>query len=341
MDVTTAFLNGKSAGKRFYVSQPGRIYDPDKTSLSVQAIKKALYGLKQAPRAWYDMLSSFLLSNDFSKGSVDPTMFIRREGKELLLWITPMVEKSKLEKDKVEWILSLLLTAFEMRIMLVVKLHGYGSVYIALSVVLLKSLDEYHNLPAYWLWDSIKFQCYYDNNKCYCRMLQQVQLPDPTYRHQFHFIKKVGSNAKEMLGTEKDQIDNRFERKKVNDYKAVRLRYSDPMIQPEPEGIYQGYQLVSVEVLRYDKGEQVRMGILPTGMEIKVVGLDIEDVMDPCDVCTHPPLATKGSQRLLFHFSRRLHAFLSDTFLLELVDIEKVAVASSLRITKIKSALLS
>ncbi|GJT56102.1 retrovirus-related pol polyprotein from transposon TNT 1-94 [Tanacetum coccineum] len=38
-----------------------------------------------APRAWYDMLSSFLISNDFSKGSVDPTLFIRREGKELLL----------------------------------------------------------------------------------------------------------------------------------------------------------------------------------------------------------------------------------------------------------------
>ncbi|GJR27915.1 retrovirus-related pol polyprotein from transposon TNT 1-94 [Tanacetum coccineum] len=47
--------------------------------------KKALYGLKQAPRAWYDMLSSFLISQDFSKGSVDPTLFIRREGKELLL----------------------------------------------------------------------------------------------------------------------------------------------------------------------------------------------------------------------------------------------------------------
>ncbi|GJY09175.1 retrovirus-related pol polyprotein from transposon TNT 1-94 [Tanacetum coccineum] len=48
-------------------------------------LKKALYGLKQAPRAWYDMLSSFLISNDFSKGSVDPTLFIRREGNELIL----------------------------------------------------------------------------------------------------------------------------------------------------------------------------------------------------------------------------------------------------------------
>ncbi|GJZ84359.1 retrovirus-related pol polyprotein from transposon TNT 1-94 [Tanacetum coccineum] len=41
--------------------------------------------LLNAPRAWYDMLSSFLISNDFSKGSVDPTLFIHREGKELLL----------------------------------------------------------------------------------------------------------------------------------------------------------------------------------------------------------------------------------------------------------------
>ncbi|GJZ05962.1 copia protein, partial [Tanacetum coccineum] len=42
-------------------------------------------GLKQALRAWYDMLSSFLISQDFSKGIVDPTLFIHREGKELLL----------------------------------------------------------------------------------------------------------------------------------------------------------------------------------------------------------------------------------------------------------------
>ncbi|GJR54112.1 retrovirus-related pol polyprotein from transposon TNT 1-94 [Tanacetum coccineum] len=35
--------------------------------LPLYKLKKALYGLKQAPRAWYDMLSSFLISQDFSK----------------------------------------------------------------------------------------------------------------------------------------------------------------------------------------------------------------------------------------------------------------------------------
>nr|GFC57390.1 uncharacterized mitochondrial protein AtMg00810-like [Tanacetum cinerariifolium] len=41
-------------------------------------LKKALYGLKQAPRAWYDKLSTFLLQNKFFKGTIDPTLFIRR-----------------------------------------------------------------------------------------------------------------------------------------------------------------------------------------------------------------------------------------------------------------------
>ncbi|GJV71556.1 retrovirus-related pol polyprotein from transposon TNT 1-94 [Tanacetum coccineum] len=48
-------------------------------------LKKALYGLKQAPRAWYDLFSSFLLSQNFTKGTVNPTLFVRCEGKDILL----------------------------------------------------------------------------------------------------------------------------------------------------------------------------------------------------------------------------------------------------------------
>ncbi|GJY22216.1 retrovirus-related pol polyprotein from transposon TNT 1-94, partial [Tanacetum coccineum] len=50
----------------------------------VQA-QKALYGLKQAPCAWYDMLSSFLISQQFSKGAVDRTPFIRHARNDILL----------------------------------------------------------------------------------------------------------------------------------------------------------------------------------------------------------------------------------------------------------------
>ncbi|GJX85599.1 retrovirus-related pol polyprotein from transposon TNT 1-94 [Tanacetum coccineum] len=65
MDVKTAFLNG-NLREEVYVSQPDGFVDLDNPN-HVYKLKKALYGLKQAPRAWYDMLSSFLISQDFSK----------------------------------------------------------------------------------------------------------------------------------------------------------------------------------------------------------------------------------------------------------------------------------
>ncbi|GJX07259.1 retrovirus-related pol polyprotein from transposon TNT 1-94 [Tanacetum coccineum] len=107
MDVKTAFLNG-NLREEVYVSQLDGFMDKDNPN-HVYKRKKTLYRLKQAPRAWYDMLSSLLISQDFSKGSVDPTLFICRDGKELLLKYgfdscdpvdTPMVEKSKLDEDK-------------------------------------------------------------------------------------------------------------------------------------------------------------------------------------------------------------------------------------------------
>nr|GEZ46881.1 hypothetical protein [Tanacetum cinerariifolium] len=83
MDVKTSFLNG-NLREEVYVSQPDGFVDPD-NPIHVYKLKKALYRLKQAPRAWNNMLSSFLLSQDFSKGSVDPTLFIRRNDNDLLL----------------------------------------------------------------------------------------------------------------------------------------------------------------------------------------------------------------------------------------------------------------
>nr|GEU88336.1 hypothetical protein [Tanacetum cinerariifolium] len=93
----TAFLND-NLREEAYVSQLDEFVDKDNPN-HVYKPKKALYGLKQAPRAWYDMLSSFLISQDFSKGSVDHALFIRSfESCDLV--DTPMVEKSKLNNDK-------------------------------------------------------------------------------------------------------------------------------------------------------------------------------------------------------------------------------------------------
>nr|GEV96733.1 hypothetical protein [Tanacetum cinerariifolium] len=83
IDVKTTFLYGPLK-EEVYVNQPDGFvdpYHPDK----VYRLKKALYGLKQAPRAWYDELSNFLVSKVFSKGFIDPTLFITKHGEDILL----------------------------------------------------------------------------------------------------------------------------------------------------------------------------------------------------------------------------------------------------------------
>nr|GEY60320.1 hypothetical protein [Tanacetum cinerariifolium] len=67
-----------------YVNQPDGFVDPYHPN-KVCRLKKALYGPKQAPRAWYDELSTFLISKGFSKGSIDLTLFITKHKGDILL----------------------------------------------------------------------------------------------------------------------------------------------------------------------------------------------------------------------------------------------------------------
>nr|GEZ19700.1 retrovirus-related Pol polyprotein from transposon TNT 1-94 [Tanacetum cinerariifolium] len=93
MEVKTTFLNG-ILKEEVYVGQPPGFVSkqyPD----HVYALEKALYALKQAPRAWYDVLSQFLIDSGFQKGSIDTTLFIKKNVP------TPMVEQAKLKLDLV------------------------------------------------------------------------------------------------------------------------------------------------------------------------------------------------------------------------------------------------
>ncbi|GKB77209.1 retrovirus-related pol polyprotein from transposon TNT 1-94, partial [Tanacetum coccineum] len=243
--------------------------------------------VSEAPRVWYDMLSSFLISNNFSKGSVDPTLFIRREGKELLLKYgfesyhlvdTPIVEKSKLDKDKegkaidlshyhgspIEKHLNavirssdlkgtrtsvdfgirrnlLALIAFcRMRIMLVVKIH-------AVALLKVKAIPK----SAWTEKDQI------DNFLKERRLMRSLEKfvggrlyeGDLRLRQKNHMILSYDV----LIIQDCDEIPKRPTMYlNLWSYKAVRHRYSNPMIQPEPEGSTQGYPLVSVEVLRFN-----------------------------------------------------------------------------------------
>ncbi|GJZ63699.1 putative ribonuclease H-like domain-containing protein [Tanacetum coccineum] len=49
------------------------------------AQEKALYGLHQAPRAWYETLSTYLLENGYRRGTIDKTLFIKKDRGDILL----------------------------------------------------------------------------------------------------------------------------------------------------------------------------------------------------------------------------------------------------------------
>nr|GEZ44329.1 putative ribonuclease H-like domain-containing protein [Tanacetum cinerariifolium] len=83
MDVKIAFLYG-TIEKEVYVCQPPGFEDPEYPD-KVYKVVKALYGLHQAPRAWYQTLATYLLENGFQRGTIDKTLFIKKQQKDILL----------------------------------------------------------------------------------------------------------------------------------------------------------------------------------------------------------------------------------------------------------------
>jgi hypothetical protein len=83
MDVKSAFLNGVLE-EEVYVRQPPG-FESEKYPHQVYKLRKALYGFKQAPRAWYGRLRGFLFEQGFEMGKVDQTLFLLRQGRDILV----------------------------------------------------------------------------------------------------------------------------------------------------------------------------------------------------------------------------------------------------------------
>ena len=45
----------------------------------------ALYGLKQVPTAWYERHLNFLMENEFKRGMIDKTLFIKTQGNDMFI----------------------------------------------------------------------------------------------------------------------------------------------------------------------------------------------------------------------------------------------------------------
>jgi hypothetical protein len=83
MDVKSAFLNGVLE-EEVYVKQPPE-FESKKYPHRVYKLRKALCGLMQTPRAWYGRLRGFLFERGFEMGKVDQTLFLLRQGRDILI----------------------------------------------------------------------------------------------------------------------------------------------------------------------------------------------------------------------------------------------------------------
>ena len=83
MDVKSAFLNGELAEEVYVAQPPG--FESEEFPDFVYRLLKALYGLKQAPRAWYETLSQFLIEHQFTRDTIDKTLFYKKHGDDIIL----------------------------------------------------------------------------------------------------------------------------------------------------------------------------------------------------------------------------------------------------------------
>ncbi|GJR41231.1 putative ribonuclease H-like domain-containing protein [Tanacetum coccineum] len=78
-----------------YVSQPPGFVDPDHPT-KVYKVVKALYGLHQAPRAWYATYVHIPEKHGYKEGTIDKTLFIRRN-KRISCWFKCLQVKQNKE----------------------------------------------------------------------------------------------------------------------------------------------------------------------------------------------------------------------------------------------------
>ncbi|GJX65949.1 putative ribonuclease H-like domain-containing protein, partial [Tanacetum coccineum] len=92
-------INSTNQTRRMTKISKEHVMFPDK----VYKVEKALYGLHQAPRAWYETLPTYLLENRYRKGTIDKTLFIKKDRSDILLvqvYVDDIIFGSAKNQDK-------------------------------------------------------------------------------------------------------------------------------------------------------------------------------------------------------------------------------------------------
>nr|GEX07683.1 hypothetical protein [Tanacetum cinerariifolium] len=125
MDVKSAFLYGR-IDEEVYVTQLKGFMDPQHPK-KVYKVVKALYGLHQAPRAWYATLSTFLLKHGYRRGTIDKTLFLKKNKSDIIL-VQVFVDDIIFGSTKKAWCSLMYLTASRPDIMFAVSAYSRNQV---------------------------------------------------------------------------------------------------------------------------------------------------------------------------------------------------------------------
>ncbi|CAL2258391.1 unnamed protein product [Prunus armeniaca] len=129
LDVKNAFLHGFFQEDVYMVQPLGFVNLSHPTH--VCKLHKSLYSLKQAPRAWFNCISTFILSISFSRSLVDSSLFIFQQGSHtifLLMYVDDIVITGN-DSSLLQNFISLLSCQFDM------KNFGPFSYFLGLQVV--------------------------------------------------------------------------------------------------------------------------------------------------------------------------------------------------------------
>ena len=114
LDVKNAFFHG-DLKEEVYIKLPTGMSSP--LPNNVCKLKRSLYGLKQAPRVWFEKFSTTLLGFSFIQSSYDPSLFLQRTSKGiviLLVYVDDIIVPVS-DQEAITTIKQLLHTTFHMK----------------------------------------------------------------------------------------------------------------------------------------------------------------------------------------------------------------------------------
>jgi len=114
LDVKNAFLHS-NLNEEVYIKLPTDM--PSPLPNIVCKLKGSLYGLKQAPRVWFEKFSTTLLGCSFIQSSYDPSLFLQRTSKGiviLLVYVDDIIVPVS-DQEAITTIKQLMHTTFHMK----------------------------------------------------------------------------------------------------------------------------------------------------------------------------------------------------------------------------------